>query len=132
VALADVLRKHFRWAAWEALIRQHGLTIDRPAQTVHPTWRSIVYPMDYGYINGTLSTDGEGVDVFVGTVPFGLVGLFATQDHRKGDREIKLLYNCSPTEVYLAHGFINFDRARMEGELILRQAMRTLWRRMGV
>lgn len=88
--------------------------------------------MDYGYVNGTVSTDGEGVDLFVGTAGTGLVGLILTQDHRKGDREVKLLYDCTPVEVYLANGFINFDRARMEGTLVLRTPMHCLWAGIGV
>ncbi len=126
-----MMGEHFRWAAWEELIRQHGLTIDRPRLSVHPVWRDIIYPMDYGYINDTASTDREGVDVFVGTKPLGLVGLIMTHDYRRGDREVKLLFNCAPCEIYLAHGFINCDRVHMEGTLVLRQAMPALWQKLG-
>ncbi len=132
MALVEKVHEQFRWNAWEQLITQNGFTIDRPIHTAHPVWQDIVYPMDYGYVNGTVSSDGEGVDLFVGTVPLGLVGLIMTRDHRKGDREIKLLFNCTPPEIYLAHGFINFDRTRMEGTLILRQTMRSLWEVVGV
>lgn len=117
----------FDWAAWEATILANGITIDRPHRTAHPRFPAIIYPINYGYINGTESTDGEEVDVFVGSAQNGLVGLLITTDHRKGDREIKLLYNCTPEEIYLCHGFINFDRRLMEGQLLLRQPMHTLW-----
>ena len=57
----------------------------------------------------------------------GLVGLLMTLDYGRGDREIKLLYHCTPEEIYLTNGFINFDRQRMEGTLVLRHPMLTLW-----
>lgn len=117
----------FGWASWDAMIATNGITIDRPYRTAHPRFPKIIYPINYGYINRTESTDGEEVDVFVGSAQNGLVGLLITTDHRKGDREIKLLYNCAPEEIYLCHGFINFDRRLMEGTLVLRQPMHTLW-----
>ena len=58
--------QHFRWAAWEKLIGQNGITIDRPYRSRHPRFPEIIYPLDYGYINGTRGTDGDEVDVFVG------------------------------------------------------------------
>jgi len=132
VTLGQAVAQHFHWTSWERLITKNGLIIDRPYLASHPVWPEIVYPIDYGYICNTTSSDGEGVDVFVGTARLGLVGLIMTRDHRKGDREIKLLYNCTPQEIYMVQGFINFDRTRMEGALILRQRMYALWERMGV
>lgn len=127
--LASAEEGVFDWAVWEARILQNGITIDRPYQTAHPRFPSIIYPIDYGYVNETLGTDGEEVDVFVGSGSNGLVGLLITNDYRKGDREIKLLYNCTPEEIYLCNGFINYDRSLMDGTLLLRQPMHRLWTR---
>ncbi len=127
VPYAELVRAHFAWEAWEALIAQNGCTIDRPCRSRHPAFPGIVYPMDYGYVNGTTSGDGHEVDVFVGSAANGLVGALLTTDHRRGDREFKLLYRCTPGEVYLANGFINFDRTLMEGLLVLRRPMHALW-----
>ena len=117
----------FDWAAHERLIAERGLTIDRPRFSRHPRFPEIVYPIDYGYVNGVMGEDGDELDVFVGTVPSGLVGVLRTIDHRKGDTELKLLYDCTPAEIYLVHGFINFDPALMEGRLTLRRPMAALW-----
>lgn len=116
----------FDWAEWEALIRANGITVDRPRGSGHPQYPDIIYPLDYGYVNGTVSSDGDEVDVFVGSARNGLVGLMVTSDFRRGDREVKLLYDCTPEEIYLANGFINFDRNLMEGRLILRRPMSDL------
>ena len=123
----DFVAGQFNWAGWEALIRQNGITIDRPYRTSHPHFPEIIYPLDYGYVNGTTSSDGHEVDVFVGSAETGLIGLLMTTDYGRADREIKLLYACTPEEIYLVNGFINFDRQRMEGTLVLRRPMQELW-----
>jgi inorganic pyrophosphatase len=117
----------FDWAAHEVLIREHGLTIDRPRHSRHPDHPEIIYPIDYGYINDTVGEDGHEIDIFVGTAHTGLVGVLRTVDHRKGDTEFKLIYNCSPAEVYLVNGFINYAPALMSGELLMREEMAQLW-----
>ena len=128
--LTELARREIDWERWEALIRRNGITIDRPHGAQHPSHPSIIYPMDYGYVNGTNATDGENLDVFRGTARTGLSGAIVSVDHRKGDREFKLLYDCSPEEIYLANGFVNFDRSLMEGILVLRKPMTDLWKDM--
>ena len=117
----------FDWTRWERTIRNAGITLDRPRFSRHPHFAEIVYPIDYGFVNGTTGADGAEVDVFVGHADTGLVGAIVTRDHRKGDEELKLLWNCSATDVYLVHGFINFDPTKMEGRLTLRVPMGSLW-----
>jgi inorganic pyrophosphatase len=120
------------WATLEGQIATNGLVIDRPRFSRHPRFPEIVYPIDYGYLQGVMGLDGDELDVFVGTAGTGLVGAYHTVDHRKGDEEIKLLYNCTPVEVYLVHGFLNFAPAHMIGTLRLRRDMATLWQAVGV
>jgi inorganic pyrophosphatase len=115
------------WRLWERLIKDLGITLDRPRGSTHPVHESIRYPIDYGYINGTTASDGDEVDIFVGTKENGLVAAIFTIDFRKKDRELKLIYNCSPLEVYLVNGFVNFDQALMNGALVMRHPMSELW-----
>jgi len=115
------------WEAWERIINDNGIELDRPKGSIHPKWPAIVYPIDYGFVRGTRGTDGEELDVFVGTISSGLVAAILTTDFRRGDRECKLIYNCTPEEVYLINGFINFDRSKMEGTLVMRRPMRELF-----
>lgn len=128
-ALGALFARHLRWAEWEACIREHGYTLDRPLGTCHPRFPEIRYPIDYGYVNNTRSTDGEALDVFVGTARNGLVALLLTADARRGDRECKLLYHCTPEEIYRVHGFINFDPRLMQGLLVMRYPLHQLWDR---
>ncbi|TDI73589.1 MAG: hypothetical protein E2O84_06980 [Bacteroidetes bacterium] len=119
--------KYIDWVQWESIIHSNGLVIDRPKDSIHPEYDSIRYPIDYGYIKGTIGLDGDEVDIFVGSATNGLVGILFTEDLRKGDNEYKFIYNCYAPEIYLVHGFINFDQTLMRGELLLRNSMSDLW-----
>jgi inorganic pyrophosphatase len=125
-SLRLLLAERIDWAGWESTIRRQGITLDRPRGAPHPVYPEIVYPIDYGYVNATAANDGQEIDLFVGTGSAGLVGGIVTTDYRKGDREIKLLLDCTPAEIYLVNGFINFDRTLMDGWLVLRRPMGTV------
>ena len=123
----DDASDEFDWLRWESLLRDRGVLIERPRSTPHPNHPSIIYPIDYGSLPGTTGGDGEPVDVWSGTGAGGLDALIMTQDHVKEDKEIDLLWNCTPEEIYLVNGFVNFDRSLLEGRLILRKPMLDLW-----
>lgn len=127
-SLAALVAQHFRWSAWETLVEEKGTVVERPHRSPHPHFPEIIYPIDYGYVCDTHTSDGGEVDIFLGTGSNRLVGAIVTHDYRRGDHEIKLLWNCTPEEIYLVNGFINFDRSLMEGTLALRYPMHTLWR----
>jgi inorganic pyrophosphatase len=40
---------------------------------------------------------------------------------------VKLLVDCPPPDIYMAHGFINYDRTLLEGVIVLRTSMTALW-----
>ena len=41
------------------------VTMDRPIGTVHPKHPDLIYPINYGYIEGLLGGDGEEQDVYI-------------------------------------------------------------------
>lgn len=41
------------------------VTVDRPLGSVHPKHPDMVYPVNYGYIAGTLAPDGEEQDAYI-------------------------------------------------------------------
>ena len=51
------------WEAHARAIAAGGITLDRPRLSRHPHYPEIVYPIDYGYVNGTVGLDGQEVDV---------------------------------------------------------------------
>ncbi len=59
--------------------------------------------MDYGFLRGTRSNDGGGVDIWRGSLEEAAVtGAIMTVDTLKGDCEIKLLLGCTPDDAELA------------------------------
>jgi inorganic pyrophosphatase len=57
---------------------------------------TVVFPVDYGYLEGTFSMDGEGIDVFVGSDSGDMVdSILCTIDLVKRDSEIKVLLGCT-------------------------------------
>jgi inorganic pyrophosphatase len=88
------------WDTLESLFDTHKLIIDRPRGERHPRYPDLVYPLDYGYLEGTRAADGDGIDVWVGSLPEKtLTGILCSFDTCKNDAEIKLLLGCSPADV---------------------------------
>ena len=83
----------------EKLIAENGVFIERKSGTCHPKYPDFVYIVDYGYIRGTQSQDGNEIDIFVGTCNNGVIGCLVTLDLYKKDSEIKVLFNCNDDEI---------------------------------
>ena len=89
---------HF-WRTLEALVASCPLTIDRPKGSRHPRDPTVVYPYDYGYLEHTQAGDGQGIDVWVGSLPDKTItAVVCTVDLAKRDAEIKILLGCTPQE----------------------------------
>ena len=41
------------------------VTVDRPMGTYHPKHKDIYYPINYGYIEGIMASDGEEQDAYL-------------------------------------------------------------------
>lgn len=91
------------WEFADHLVATSRIVIDRPGGSSHPRATEIVYPFDYGYLEGTSGGDGEGIDVWRGSLPDARVtAAIMTVDLRKRDAEVKLLVGCTPAETDLA------------------------------
>jgi inorganic pyrophosphatase len=99
--------------ALEKLIEGNGITIDRPKGKAHPRFPDLIYPLQYGYINGTLSQDGQGIDLFRGDDPsVGVVGVAVTVDNVKRDAEVKVLYRCTEENIQTAMKMVTHEPMR--------------------
>lgn len=88
---------------FEKLLSENGITIDRPKGSRHPRYPDYAYPMDYGFINNTVSGDGHGIDVWVGSLGGNdVTGIIVTLDLLKRDSEIKVLAACTNEEMQIA------------------------------
>jgi inorganic pyrophosphatase len=52
----------------------------------------MIYPCDYGYLPGTVAADGDGIDVLVGPVQTGLVGLIALIHRGDPGPDLRLIW----------------------------------------
>jgi len=110
------------WEAIDSLVGDSRVVIDRPKGTHHPRFPSIVYPVDYGYLENTTSPDGNGIDVYKGgDHSIKVDAIICTIDLVKRDSEIKLLFGCTPEEKNTILNFHN-NNQYMKGILIERGA----------
>lgn len=88
------------WAYLDQLVAASRIVVDRPRGSIHPRYTEVVYPLDYGYLDGTRSMDGGGIDVWIGSGGAGRVqGVICTVDLYKRDAEIKILMGCTEAEL---------------------------------
>ena len=97
----------------QQLVRTTSLIIDRPQGASHPRYPEMIYPLDYGYLENTISGDGGGIDAWLGSLNTGmndntrktLKGILCTFDTLKRDAEIKLLIGCSEEDIQVIRDF---------------------------
>jgi inorganic pyrophosphatase len=100
------------WRYLDHLVSGSRVVIDRPKGSVHPRYPDMVYPLDYGYLEGTTSGDGQGIDVWVGSAqtdrPDAIV---CTVDLWKRDAEIKILIGCTEDDTQAIVRLLNDGEA---------------------
>ncbi len=88
------------WKEMELLIQTSAISIDRPKHSAHPQYPEMIYPLDYGYLENTTASDGDGIDVWLGSMNTKtLTGILCTFDKLERDAEIKFLFGCSPNDI---------------------------------
>lgn len=106
--------------ALDEMVAECEIRIDRPRGSVHPRHDDVVYPIDYGYLVGTVAGDGDGIDVFRGSASAaGVVRAYVTIDRGKRDLEAKILIDCSPDDVRVVGNFLA-DVLHLSPQLIAR------------
>mgnify|MGYP003520822077 FL=1 len=66
--------------------------VDRPIGSVHPKHKDLIYPLNYGYVDGILAGDGEEQDSYIIGINYPLnvfIGEIIAIIHRKNDIEDK-------------------------------------------
>ena len=86
--------------AFDTLVSSSKIVLDRPRGSAHPRYPDFIYPFDYGYLNGTHSGDGDGIDVWVGSkAEQRITGIIVCVDLMKRDSECKVLIACTHEEM---------------------------------
>jgi inorganic pyrophosphatase len=114
--MENVVMESSFWLALEQMVLENEIKIDRPQGTAHPKFPGFIYPLDYGYIEGTCANDGQEIDVWVGSLQERKVtGIVVTVDNLKKDSEIKVLVSCNEAEKSLIYKTLNenFMKAMM-------------------
>lgn len=119
---------HEFWAHLDQLLAGSRVVIDRPKGSCHPRYPGMIYPLDYGYLEGTEAMDGGGIDLWLGSrEEKSLQAIVLTVDLQKRDAELKLLLGCTPDEQQAVLDFLNGNS--MRGLLVRRElGMLTLLR----
>lgn len=96
------------WHSLTKLVGSSNIVIDRPRGSRHPRYPGMIYPLDYGYLKGTRSGDGAGIDVWVGHADAPEVtGIVCTVDVHQRDAEIKVLLGCTESDIEEVTSFHN-------------------------
>jgi len=96
------------WQEMTVLATANKVILDRPKGKPHPRYPEMVYPLDYGYLEGTSAGDGDGIDVWFGSLGAKtLTGILCTFDTIKHDAEIKLLIGCTMDDIQIIRDFNN-------------------------
>ena len=94
------------WIEIDQLARTNPIVIDRPKGSAHPRYPAVIYPLDYGYLENTTAADGDGIDVWLGSLETKmLTGILCAFDTLKRDMEIKLLLGCTNDDLQLIQKF---------------------------
>ena len=107
------------WKALDELVNDSEIVIDRPRGSAHPRFPNFIYKVDYGFLKDTVSMDGAGIDVWVGSGDRKVDAIMCIVDLMKRDSEIKILIGCTEEEkleVYKTHNETQY----MKGILIRR------------
>ena len=73
-----------------------------------------VYPLDYGYLEGTQASDGGGIDVWVGSLTSAVVdAVIVSVDLFKRDAEFSVLLGCSEADQQAILNFSNSGAMRV-------------------
>lgn len=108
------------WDNLQQMVDECEIVIDRSQGSAHPRYPDYIYPFDYGYLGGTTSADGDGIDCWVGSQGnTEVTGIVTVVDGVKKDSEIKILIGCTNEDaqtILACH-----QRGAMSGILITKE-----------
>jgi inorganic pyrophosphatase len=90
------------WHLLDEMVLNNQIIIDRPKGSSHPRYPDFIYPLDYGHLANTHSSDGDAVDTWLGSLNNRyLGGVVCTVDQEDRDVEMKLLLGCTLEEMLM-------------------------------
>jgi len=96
------------WNMLNTLLEKSEVIIERLKNTAHPKYPTFIYPVDYGFLKGTKASDGNEIDIWIGSCPIKKInGILCTVDPIKNDIETKIVYACTEHEISLIYDTMN-------------------------
>jgi len=96
------------WSRLDELLAAHRLVLDRPKGTAHPRYPDLIFPLDYGYLDGVTGGDGDGLDVWRGGADHeDLAAIVCIVDIKKQDAEYKLIIGATEDNLGTIEAFHN-------------------------
>ncbi len=96
------------WQKVESLFLSSGYKQTRKKGDVHPVFKNLIYPTDYGYLKDTKCTSGSGVSVYAGSGNRSRISaLVVAVDILERELDVKVLIGCSEEEVSEVLHFLN-------------------------
>ncbi len=93
------------WQKLDTLYLSSDVVINYPKNSRHAVYRNLIYPVDYGYIEGN---DGEKIWVYRGTKDGEQVdSIVVCVDILERDVNVKLLVGCNDEETDSILEFVN-------------------------
>ena len=88
------------WRALDTLVARNGFQNERPKGSAHPRYPDMIYPLDYGFIPNTKSSDGAEIDAWRGSLgSLKVTAVVTTYDGLKSDMETKVLIGCNGEDI---------------------------------
>jgi inorganic pyrophosphatase len=105
------------WQKLDTLVYSSKIVIDRPKGSANPHYKSLIYPVDSGYLKETMNSSSTPVYIYRGSLSSLQVNAVIVQaDILARDCLAKLLIGCTDEECALILKFINtteFQKAIM-------------------
>lgn len=88
------------WNELDNFLNTSEIVVERKKNSAHPRFPDFIYPVDYGFVRGTMACDGAELDIWIGTAENkDINGILCTVDPMKKDAEIKIVYACTDQEI---------------------------------
>ncbi len=98
----------FFWQKIDTLFLSGRVNIEKHKGDVHPVYANMIYPVDYGHLNDTLSITDKGLSVYVGTLkPVTVTSLIVAVDILEKSADVKMLLGCTEQETMDILHFLN-------------------------
>lgn len=92
----------------ETLLLSGKLNLTKKKGEVHPKFRNLIYPTDYGHLSDTKSSSEEGVSVYAGSGDRNqITALVVAADILTKELDVKMLIGCTEEETDLVLRFLN-------------------------